>query len=131
MKALLALASITLLSACAATRPIETHAASAATDFPYAQRVAITLSYFRFTPLAIDLVAGEPHVLMLKDSGAGGHDFTAAEFLAAAAIAPADASQVAGRRIELVGHQTASIHVIPTTASTGRHVPISAMRRWA
>ncbi|MDF2638672.1 MAG: copper-binding protein [Novosphingobium lindaniclasticum] len=130
MKALLALASITLLSACAATRPIETHAASAATDFPHGQRVAIMLSYFRFTPSNIDLVAGKPYVLMLKDSGAGGHDFTA-EFLAAAAIAPADASQVAGRRIELVGHQTASIHVIPTTASTGRHVPISAMRRWA
>lgn len=113
MKALLALASITLPSACAATHSIETHAASAATDFEHAQKVTITLSNFQVTPSNIDLVAGKPYLLMLEDNGSGDHDFTAPEFFAASAIAPGDIARVAGGQVELGGHRTASIHLVP------------------
>lgn len=113
MKALLALASITLLSACAAARPIEPHLASTATDFGDAQTVTVTLSNFRFTPQDITLVAGKPVVLVLDDTATGGHDFTAPEFFAAATIAPQDAALVAGGQIALVGGQQVSLHLVP------------------
>lgn len=103
MKALLALASITLPSACAATHSIETHAASAATDFEHAQKVIIALSNFQVTPSNIDLVAGKPYLLMLEDTGSGDHDFTA----------PGEIARVAGGQVELGGHRKVSIHLVP------------------
>ncbi len=113
MKALLALASITLLSACAATHPIEPHLASTATDFADAQTVTVTLSNFRFTPQDIALVAGKPVILVLDDTATGGHDFTAPEFFAAATIAPHDAALVAAGQIALSGKQQVSLHLVP------------------
>lgn len=54
------------------------------------ETVQVQLANFKFTPNTIELDHGRPYVLRLVNVASGGHDFTATEFFAAAAVAPAD-----------------------------------------
>ena len=64
-------------------------AASAPVDFRRAEQVHISLSSFRIAPGMLHLKAVRPVILTITN-GFGGHDLSASEFFAAAAIRPSD-----------------------------------------
>jgi plastocyanin len=82
-------------------------------DFNRAQQVTVTLSSFDFAPSSIRLRAGQPVVLHLVNDASGGHNFAAPEFFAAAAIRTQDQGLIYKGAIELRGHQTKDIALIP------------------
>jgi uncharacterized cupredoxin-like copper-binding protein len=101
---------------CLATFCVAAAAAPAfgqAPDWSHAQRAEVTLANFSFTPRTIRLHAGQPVILHLVNASGGGHDFTAPAFFAAAQLRPADRAAVAGGSIELSGHQTRDIALVP------------------
>src|SRR5687767_9496219 len=71
-----------------------TPAASAPVDFSRAERVRISLSSFQIAPGTLRLKAGQPVILTIVNDGFGGHDLSASEFFAAAAIHPGDAQLI-------------------------------------
>jgi plastocyanin len=75
-----------------------------------ARTVEVQLSSFDFAPQTIRLKAGEPVVLHLVNTGSGGHNFTAAEFFAAAG---AVSGPVQRGRVEVAGHQAADVRLTP------------------
>lgn len=82
-------------------------------DWSRAARVEVALASFKYNPKTIRLPAGRPVVLHLVNTGRGGHDFTARDFFAAAAIRPADRAAVQGGRVELKGGQSRDIALVP------------------
>jgi uncharacterized cupredoxin-like copper-binding protein len=110
------LASLTaclFLAGCAMSHPIDPQIAPASTSFANAEKVAVTLSNFDFTPSTIHLKAGRPYALVLTNTADGGHDFAAPEFFAAAKIEAGDAASVAKGEVELEGRQSATVHLVP------------------
>jgi len=71
----------------------------------------VQLSNFKFTPHDIVLDHGRPYVLRLSNAADGGHDFTAHEFFAAAAIAPDDRRLVTEGEVEVPAGQVREIHL--------------------
>jgi uncharacterized cupredoxin-like copper-binding protein len=59
------------------------------------------------------LHAGQPVVLHLVNASSGGHNFSAPEFFAASAIRAQDQGLVTKGTIELGGHQTRDIALVP------------------
>jgi uncharacterized cupredoxin-like copper-binding protein len=90
-----------------------TAAAAQQPDWAHGQRVNVALSSFDFAPKTIRLRAGRPAILHLSNSSGSGHDFTAREFFAAAAVRPADRAAVEGGRVELKGHQSRDVALVP------------------
>lgn len=88
-------------------------AAAQAPDWAHAARVDVTLANFSYAPATIHLKAGQPVVLHLVNSASGGHDFTAVQFFEAAAIRPQDRKRVEEGEVELAGHQSADIALVP------------------
>ena len=88
-------------------------AGAQAPDWAHAQRVEVQLSSFAFTPSTLHLRAGRPVVLHLVNSASGGHDFTAPAFFSAAQIRPQDRGRVGQGEIELGGHQSADVALVP------------------
>lgn len=108
MSRLLILAAATLLSSSAlAQEP----------DFSRAVQVTVTLSSFDFAPSAIHLRAGQPVLLHLVNDAGGGHNFAAPEFFAASAIRQQDQGLIYKGGIELRGHQTKVIGLVPRKGS--------------
>lgn len=85
--------------------------AAAQPDWSHAARVEVKLASFSFDPKSIHLHAGQPVVLHLVNSGAGGHDFAAKEFFAAAVLR--DPAAVERGRIELGGHESRDVALVP------------------
>jgi plastocyanin len=90
--------------------------ASPATAQPAAQ--TITVSSFSFAPKPIHLTAGQPVTLTFVNRSGGGHDFTAKTFFAASRIT---AGAAPGGEIELGGHQTKSITLVPARGTYTAH----------
>jgi plastocyanin len=88
-------------------------AAAQAPDWAHAQRVEVKLSSFDFTPSTLRLRAGRPVILHLVNTGSGGHDLTAPAFFAAAQVRAQDRRTVGKGRIDLRGHGSADIALIP------------------
>jgi uncharacterized cupredoxin-like copper-binding protein len=88
-------------------------AAAQPPDWAHAQRVEVKLSSFAFTPSALHLRAGRPVVLHLVNTASGGHDFTAPAFFAAAQVRPQDRAAVGKGSVELRGHQSADVALVP------------------
>lgn len=86
-------------------------------DFSRAAQITVTLSSFDFAPAAIRLRAGQPVVLHLVNDAGGGHNFSAPEFFAASAIRTEDQGLIYKGAIELRGHQTKDIALIPRRGS--------------
>lgn len=104
MSRLLFLAAASLLSSSAlAQEP----------DWSHAAQVTVTLSSFSFDPATIHLRAGQPVVLHLVNSGSGGHNFAAPEFFTASAVRPGDQALVSKGKIEVSGHQSKDIGLVP------------------
>lgn len=86
-------------------------------DWTHPAHVTVTLSSFDFAPSAIHLRAGQPVVLHLVNDAGGGHNFSAPQFFAAAAVRPQDQGLIYKGAIELSGHQTKDIGLVPRAGS--------------
>ena len=73
----------------------------------------VNLANFSFTPMTIQLQAGVPTVLRLRNSSSGGHSFTAPQFFAAARIQPQSAALVQKGKVEIPGGASVDIALIP------------------
>jgi uncharacterized cupredoxin-like copper-binding protein len=87
--------------------------AAQAPDWSRAARVDVALANFSFSPKTIRLRAGEPVVLHLANSASGGHNFAAGQFFSASTIRPQDRGAVNGGAVELRGHQSKDIALVP------------------
>ena len=84
--------------------------AGSASAQPTPPSVTIAVRSFGFTPQPIRLRAGQPVTLTFVNQSGSGHDFTAGAFFAAATIT---AGAAPGGEIELRGHETKSITLVP------------------
>lgn len=98
---------------CAAAALLSSSALAQEPDFSRAAQVTVTLSSFDFAPSSIHLRAGQPVVLHLVNDAGGGHNFSAPEFFAAAAIREQDQGLIYKGAIELRGNQSKDIALIP------------------
>lgn len=87
--------------------------AAASPDWSHAARAEVVLSNFSFAPSTIHLRAGQPVILHLVNRSGSGHDFTAPAFFAAAQLRPSDRAAVEEGSIELRGHQSRDIALVP------------------
>ena len=78
----------------------------------------IVVASFSFAPKPIHLAAGRPVTLTFVNQSGGGHDFTAKTFFAASRIT---AGAAPGGEIELRGHETKSITLIPQRGTYTAH----------
>jgi plastocyanin len=75
--------------------------------------VQVTMTSFRFAPSALQLAAGTPVILRLRNNSGGGHNFAAPAFFAAARIAPASAGLVHDGRVEVKSHSVVDVALTP------------------
>jgi plastocyanin len=78
----------------------------------------ILLSSFSYSPTPIHLKAGQPVTLTFVNRSGGGHDFTAKAFFGASRIT---AGAAPGGEIELHGHETRTITLIPQRGTYTAH----------
>lgn len=95
-----------------------TSSARAAPDWGAARDIEIRLTNFAFTPDTIELKAGQAYRLHIVNAASGGHNFDAAQFFAAAQVAPSDAAKIAKGTIELKGGDTADIRLVAPAAGS-------------
>ena len=84
--------------------------AGSAAAQPAPQSITIAVRSFGFMPQPIRLRAGQPVTLTFVNQSGSGHDFTAGAFFAASSIV---AGAAPGGEIELKGHETRSITLVP------------------
>ena len=80
--------------------------------------VTIDVQSFSFAPTPIHLRAGQPVTLTFVNRSGSGHDFTAKKFFANSRIV---AGAAPDGEIELAGHQTRSITLVPRAGSYKAH----------
>lgn len=80
--------------------------------------LTVQLSNFKFEPKDIVLDHGRSYVMRLQNVADGGHDFTAQEFFAAAAVAPGDRQLVAEGEVEVPPGEVREIHLTAPAAGT-------------
>ena len=73
---------------------------------------------YGFKPHPIHIAAGKPVTLTFTNTSGHGHDFTAKQFFAAATITAGSAPK---GEIDLKGHETRSITLIPRAGSYSAH----------
>lgn len=75
--------------------------------------VQVTMTNFSFAPSALQLQAGVPTVLRLRNDAGGGHNFAAPAFFKAAQIDPASAGLVHDGRVDVPAHATVNVALTP------------------
>ena len=105
--------SAPFLFALAAAAALPSSGLAGQADWARAAPVHVDLSSFKFSPGTIHMKAGQPVLLHLVNNSSGGHDFTAKEFFAAASVRPGDAAKLRKGAIELKGHQSAEVALVP------------------
>jgi plastocyanin len=80
--------------------------------------VTIALDSFKFTPSPIRLAAGQRVRMVFVNQSSSGHDFTARDFFKSAQILDGTAPE---GEVELDGHQTAAVELIPARGSYKVH----------
>ena len=78
----------------------------------------INVANYSFMPKPIQLAAGRPVTLTFVNQSGGGHNFTAKTFFANSTIT---AGAAPGGKIELAGHETKSITLIPRAGNYEAH----------
>ena len=78
----------------------------------------INVSSFSFAPKPIHLTAGQPITLTFVNQSGSGHDFTAKTFFGASRIT---AGAAPGGEIELRGHESKSVTLIPQRGTYTAH----------
>ena len=81
-------------------------------------QLVIQLANFSLAPKPIQLAAGKPVTITFENRAGSGHDFTAKQFFAASTIT---AGAAPGGKIELAGHETKSITLIPRSGTYDAH----------
>ena len=116
-RSLLALSVAAALGGCATEAPSPTIIAlppgRADIDWSRAQPVEVVLQEFSFEPSRIELAAGQPYLLRLRNAGRGGHNFVAPAFFRGAVTreaAPPDGG------IELAQGEVKEIALVPLRA---------------
>lgn len=79
--------------------------------------VTVQLSNFSFAPNSIELRAGAPTTLHLRNSSHGGHNFSAPQFFAAARIDPRSAAYVRNGAVEVPGGGAVNVTLVPAAGS--------------
>ena len=92
--------------------------AVAAQAQPALQAISVSLTSYAFTPSTISLQAGTTYRLHLSNDANKSHDFSAPEFFAASAVAPADQSKISDGSVELDAGESADITVTPGKPGT-------------
>lgn len=87
--------------------------AATAPQWSQAARIEVTLSNFKFAPQSLHLKAGQPVLLHIVNAGSGGHNFAAKAFFDAAAVRSADAAMIHDGTVEVRGHQSVDIGLVP------------------
>jgi len=77
----------------------------------------VELASFDFNPKEIHLHAGQRYTLVIANVAAGGHDFSAPEFFAAARIDPEDAALLDDGKVEVPAQATRTIHLVPAAGT--------------
>ena len=80
--------------------------------------VSVTMTNFSFAPSALQVPAGTPIVLRLRNDAGGGHNFAAPAFFAAARIDPASAALVHNGLVEVKAHSEVDVAL---TAAAGQY----------
>ena len=80
--------------------------------------VVVDVQNFSFNPQPIRLRAGQPVTLTFVNRSGSGHDFTAQKFFASSRIT---AGAAPDGEIELAGHQTRSITLVPAAGTYNAH----------
>lgn len=75
--------------------------------------VQVTMTNFSFAPAALQLAAGTPIVLRLRNDAGGGHNFAAPAFFAAARVDPASAGAIRNGRVEVKAHSAIDVALTP------------------
>ena len=86
-------------------------------------KVTVTLANFSFTPADLHLRAGQPVTIHFVNTGSGGHDFTAAEFFAAATMDAANRARVGGNqgRVSLGKGESSDVTLTPRAGTYKAH----------
>lgn len=75
--------------------------------------VQVTMTNFSFSPSALQLQAGAPVVLRLRNDAGGGHNFAAPAFFRAARIDPGSAGLIRDGRVEVPSHGVVNVALVP------------------
>ncbi|MCL6684300.1 plastocyanin/azurin family copper-binding protein [Sphingomonas alba] len=75
--------------------------------------VQVTMTSFNFNPATVQLRAGIPTVLQLRNDAGGAHNFSAPAFFAAAHIDPASSALIHDGHVEVKGHAQVDITLTP------------------
>ncbi|WP_260580353.1 cupredoxin domain-containing protein [Sphingopyxis sp. PET50] len=86
-------------------------------------KVTVTLANFSYTPADLHLHAGHSVTIHFVNEGSGGHDFTAAEFFAAATMDAANRAHVGGTkgRVSLTKGESADVTLVPKAGTYKVH----------
>ena len=82
-------------------------------DWAHAQLVPIGMSNFAFQPNVIRLHANEPYRLHFVNSSDSAHNFDAAAFFQAVAIAPADRAKAPSGSVEVEEGAAVDVNILP------------------
>jgi len=93
--------------------PLLAFASVGSAQTPNATIVPITMTNFSFAPSALQLHAGTPVILRLRNDAGGGHNFSAPAFFAAARVEPASAGFVRDGHVEVKSHSTVDVALTP------------------
>ncbi len=88
-------------------------ATAAQSEWNHAGRTEVTLSNFKFAPQSIHLQAGQPVVLHIVNTSSSRHNFAAKAFFGSATVRAADAALVSDGSVEVGGHQSVDIGLVP------------------
>ena len=83
---------------------------------PAAQTIVVWS--YGFSPQPLRLVAGQPVTLTFVNRSGSGHDFTAPQFFASSTIT---AGAAPGGEIDLRGHETKSVTLVPRAGTYSAH----------
>jgi plastocyanin len=92
--------------------------APAAAQSPAPASQTVQLFSFGFAPHPLHLEGGRPVTLTFVNQSGSGHDFTAKDFFASSKIT---AGAAPGGKVELKGHETKTVTLIPRAGSYTAH----------
>jgi uncharacterized cupredoxin-like copper-binding protein len=88
-------------------------AAAADVDWAQAQRIAVTMTDYRFTPSHLAFHRGVPYQLTLENAGTVLHEFTAPDFFRAVSVNNPEIMTHEGQEILLRPHERKEVYLVP------------------
>lgn len=102
-----------LLSLMAAAVFLVSPASAQQVDWASVPRVEVRIASNRYYPATINLAAGQPVVLRLRNISRDTHVFSSRKFFGAARLRPEDRVVVTGGAVDLEGRETREVGLIP------------------